>query len=72
MRCTAHGAATNLRKFMFAYGCVIVGFVSCIFSFIMLAGRITVAISYDIRQTCFDKLQRLPFSLITTAKPSAG
>ena len=28
----------------------------------MLAGRITVFISYDIRRACFDKLQRLPFA----------
>ena len=41
---------------------VIVGFCACIFTFIAVAGRITVAVSYDIRQTCFDKLQRLPFS----------
>jgi ATP-binding cassette, subfamily B, bacterial len=59
---TAHGAATNLHKFMFVYGCVIVGFVCCIYTFIMLAGRITVSVSYDIRETCFDKLQRLPFA----------
>jgi ATP-binding cassette, subfamily B, bacterial len=59
---TAHGPATNLHKFMFVYGCVIAGFVCCIYSFIMLAGRITVSISYDIRETCFDKLQRLPFA----------
>jgi ATP-binding cassette subfamily B protein len=31
-------------------------------SFILLAGRTSVLISYDIRETCFDKLQRLPFS----------
>ena len=37
-------------------------FRASIFAFIAVAGRITVAISYDIRQTCFDKLQRLPFS----------
>jgi ATP-binding cassette subfamily B protein len=59
---TAHGSATNLRPYMLAYAGIIVGFVTCIFGFIMIAGRITVAISYDIRQTCFDKLQRLPFA----------
>jgi ATP-binding cassette subfamily B protein len=59
---TAYGPATNLHKFMFLYGCVIAGFVVCIFSFIRLAGRISVLISYDIRETCFDKLQRLPFA----------
>jgi ATP-binding cassette subfamily B protein len=59
---TAHGAATQLRPYIFIYAAVIVGFCTCICSFILVAGRITVSISYDIRQTCFDKLQRLPFS----------
>jgi ATP-binding cassette subfamily B protein len=57
-----HGPAAHLGKYMLAYCGVIVGFVTCIFSFIMIAGRITVSIGYDIRETCFDKLQRLPFS----------
>lgn len=59
---SAHGAQTNLRPYMIAYGLVILGFFGCVFSFIVIAGRITVSVSYDIRQTCFDKLQRLPFS----------
>ena len=59
---TAHGSSVELRKFMFVYGAVIAAFCTCIISFIALAGRITVSISFDIRQTCFDKLQRLPFS----------
>jgi ATP-binding cassette subfamily B protein len=59
---TAQGAAVHLGKYMLAYGAVIVGFFGCVFGFITLAGRNTVDISYDIRQTCFDKLQRLPFS----------
>jgi ATP-binding cassette subfamily B protein len=59
---TAHGASTSLRNFMIVYGIVIACFCACILTFIAVAGRITVAISYDIRQTCFDKLQRLPFS----------
>jgi ATP-binding cassette subfamily B protein len=59
---TAQGSSAHFAHFMLAYASVIVVFVSCIFSFIMIAGRITVCISYDIRQTCFDKLQRLPFS----------
>src|SRR5436305_9130227 len=58
----AQGAAADLRKYMFIYAAVIVGFCTCICSFILVAGRITVVISYDIRQTCFAKLQRLPFS----------
>ena len=47
---------------MMIYAAIIVGFCTCIFTFIAVAGRITVSISYDIRQTCFDKLQRLPYS----------
>lgn len=59
---SADGASTQLRKFMIEYAAVIISFCACIFAFIVLAGRITVAVSYDVRQTCFDKLQRLPFS----------
>ena len=59
---SAQGSSADLREYMLIYAGVIVGFIACIFGFIMIAGRTTVDISYDIRQTCFDKLQRLPFS----------
>ena len=59
---TLQGANLHLRRFLLAYAGVILWFITCIFSFIMVAGRITVSVSYDIRETCFDKLQRLPFS----------
>jgi ATP-binding cassette subfamily B protein len=59
---TAHGAGTKLGPYMLAYAAVITMFCCCVWGFIILAGRNTVAISYDIRQSCFDKLQRLPFS----------
>jgi ATP-binding cassette subfamily B protein len=59
---SASGAATRLLPFMLVYGAIILGFSGCIFSFVMLAGRITVLISYDIRETCFEKLQQLPFT----------
>jgi ATP-binding cassette subfamily B protein len=59
---TRSGAATDLRPMMLAYAGIIVGFCLCIFGFITVAGIITVGVSYDIRQTCFDKLQRLPYS----------
>jgi ATP-binding cassette subfamily B protein len=59
---SARGAATELWRFMIAYAAVILAFSAIIFSFILVAGRITVAVSYDIRQACFAKLQRLPFS----------
>ncbi|HMB95807.1 MAG TPA: ABC transporter ATP-binding protein, partial [Tepidisphaeraceae bacterium] len=53
---------TNFHHYILAYIGVIIAFIACIFSFISIAGRLTVVISYDIRQTGFDKLQRLPFS----------
>ncbi len=59
---TLQGANLHLCRFLLAYAGVILWFITCIFSFIMVAGRITVSVSYDIRETCFDKLQRLPFS----------
>jgi ATP-binding cassette, subfamily B, bacterial len=59
---TVHGASTPMRNYLIEYALLIAGFCTCIFGFIAVAGRITVSISYDIRQTCFDKLQRLPFS----------
>jgi ATP-binding cassette subfamily B protein len=59
---TIGGVSTDLRKFIFVYAGIIVGFCACVICFIAVAGRITVEVSYDIRQTCFDKLQRLPFS----------
>jgi ATP-binding cassette subfamily B protein len=59
---SSQGASVHLGKYMLIYGMVILGFFTCVMSFICLAGRNTVCISYDIRQSCFDKLQRLPFS----------
>ena len=58
----AGGGTAALRRFAAVYAVVIVGFSCCICGFIAVAGRITVSVSYDIRQTCFDKLQRLPFA----------
>src|SRR5665213_217527 len=46
----AQGPAIHLGKFMAAYGVVIAIFFGCVFGFITIAGRITVNISYDIRQ----------------------
>jgi ATP-binding cassette subfamily B protein len=59
---TSQGASAHLRKYVFIYVGVIMGFSACIISFIALAGRITTRVSYEIRERCFDKLQRLPFS----------
>jgi len=41
---------------------LILGFVSCICTFIVVAGRITSGVSHDIRKSAFAKLQELPFS----------
>jgi ATP-binding cassette subfamily B protein len=59
---TAQGAAMQLGHFMLIYGVLVVCFAAFIFTMIMLAGRITVSISYDIRRACFEKLQQLPFA----------
>jgi ATP-binding cassette subfamily B protein len=59
---TALRARAHLAHFMAFYAVMIVCWASSILGFILLAGRVSVSISYDIRQTCFDKLQRLPFS----------
>jgi ATP-binding cassette subfamily B protein len=59
---TVQGARADLRIYMLAYGTVILCFSTSILGFITLAGRVSVSISYDIRQTCFAKLQRLPFA----------
>ena len=59
---TVHGSSTDLRKYLLEYVGIVIAFSSCIFGFISLAGRTTCGVSYDIRQTCFEKLQRLPFS----------
>jgi ATP-binding cassette subfamily B protein len=59
---TAHGRAAPLGRYALVYAGVIVGFCACIQGFILVAGRITTGVSYDIRQACFDKLQRLPFA----------
>ena len=69
---TAHGAATNLHKFMFVYGCVIAGFVCCIFSFIMLAGRITVVDQLRHPRDLFRQASATCRSPITIEKRSAG
>ena len=59
---TAHGRAARLGHIELAYCGVICTLAACIFTFILLAGRITTRVSYDIRKAAFDKLQDLPFS----------
>ncbi|HSZ58254.1 MAG TPA: ABC transporter ATP-binding protein [Tepidisphaeraceae bacterium] len=59
---TRHGAQARLGAIELAYGAVIATLGVAIFVFIVLAGRITTGVSYDIRAAAFDKLQELPFS----------
>ena len=59
---TARGAAARLWPSAVAYGGVITTLAVCIYTFIVIAGRITTGVSYDIRAAAFDKLQELPFS----------
>lgn len=58
----AAGPDARLAAFTSWYGTAIVAFAACVFAFIIFAGRITTGVSYDIRRTCFAKLQDLPFS----------
>lgn len=53
---------TELRHIAQQYLAVVAAFVVCIFSFILVAGRIATSINFDIRQAAFEKLQQLPFS----------
>ena len=59
---TVRGAPVRLGATEAGYVLVILVFTCCIWGFIMLAGRITTGVSFDIRQAAFDKLQELQFS----------
>ena len=59
---TRHGGAARLGNIELIYCIVIATLGVCICTFIILAGRITTGVSYDIREAAFDKLQELPFS----------
>ncbi|HEY2589707.1 MAG TPA: ABC transporter ATP-binding protein [Tepidisphaeraceae bacterium] len=59
---TTHGRAARLGHIELAYCVVISVLAACIFTFILLAGRITTGVAYDLRTAAFDKLQDLPFS----------
>jgi ATP-binding cassette subfamily B protein len=56
------GANAPVLKYGFAYLGTISILVACILTFIVVAGRITTGVSYDIRTAAFAKLQELPFS----------
>jgi ATP-binding cassette subfamily B protein len=56
------GADPRLRAHLAAYVALVVCFAACIWAFIIVAGKITVGVSHDIRKAGFEKLQELPFS----------
>jgi len=56
------GADPHLGQFIALYSVIIVAFALCIWAFIVVAGKITVGVSHDIRKSAFEKLQELPFS----------
>lgn len=56
------GADPHLSRFIALYSVLIAAFALCIWAFIIVAGKITVGVSHDIRKSAFEKLQELPFS----------
>src|SRR5213075_1274682 len=56
------GANAPVFKYGFLYFADIAVLATCILIFIVVAGRITTGVSYDIRTAAFAKLQELPFS----------
>jgi ATP-binding cassette subfamily B protein len=56
------GADARLGAYLATYVGVVLAFVVCIWGFIVVAGKITVGVSHDIRRAAFAKLQDLPFS----------
>ena len=59
---TRHGAQARLGGLELLNIVVIAALGVAIFAFIVVAGRVTTGVSYDIRAATFDKLQELPFS----------
>lgn len=56
------GGSAPLWRYFIIYGITCILFALTIFSFIIVAGKITVKVSHDIRRDSFAKLQELPFS----------
>lgn len=52
----------HLGAHLAVYAGIVVIFSACIWAFIIIAGKITVGVSHDIRKSAFEKLQALPFS----------
>src|SRR4051794_30028 len=56
------GADPHIGRYLALYLVLIVSFAATIYTFIIVAGKITVGVSHDIRRAAFEKLQELPFS----------
>jgi ATP-binding cassette, subfamily B, bacterial len=58
----ATGADPHIWQYLWMYIAVMLAFVAAIYTFIIMAGKITCGVSHDIRRSAFEKLQDLPFS----------
>ena len=54
--------ASEFHAIAWRYLLTLLVFACCIFGFIITAGKIVTNVSFDIRETAFEKLQELPFS----------
>ena len=52
----------EMHRHIYQYVTILAVFVGCIFSFILVAGRLATNLSFDIREAAFEKLQVLSFS----------
>jgi ATP-binding cassette, subfamily B, bacterial len=52
----------EMHRHIYQYVTILAVFVACIFSFILVAGRLSTNLSFDIREAAFEKLQVLSFS----------
>ena len=58
----ARGQRASVAPYLAIYIPMMLTFSMCIWAFIIVAGKITVGVSHDIRRDAFAKLQELPFS----------
>ncbi|WP_428938743.1 ABC transporter ATP-binding protein [Fontivita pretiosa] len=56
------GAPAHIGWYLALNTAMMFCFVACIYTFIVVAGRITTGVSHDIRRDAFARLQELPFS----------
>ena len=59
---TIHRANANLTGYGIAFIIVLIVFSICVLAFILLAGKISTSVCYDIRKASFERLQELSFS----------